>query len=78
MRNVADSAMFLFEGKAILCPLDDLEKSDHPHIGEFLAMDSLKMVQGRQLGSRVTCRSDALSTSRSRADQTFADQVFPW
>jgi len=45
MRKVADSVMFLFEGHAIFFgPLQDLEKSDHPHIVEFLAMDSLKMV----------------------------------
>jgi phospholipid/cholesterol/gamma-HCH transport system ATP-binding protein len=45
MRKVADSVMFLFEGHAIFFgPIEDLEKSDHPHIVEFLAMDSLKMV----------------------------------
>lgn len=45
MRKVADSVMFLFEGKAIFFgPIGDLEKSDHPHIKEFLAMDRLEMV----------------------------------
>jgi phospholipid/cholesterol/gamma-HCH transport system ATP-binding protein len=45
MRKVADSVMFLFEGHAIFFgPIEDLDKSDHPHIVEFLAMDSLKMV----------------------------------
>jgi len=32
--------MVLFEGKAIYFgPVADLEKSEHPHIQEFLAMD---------------------------------------
>jgi phospholipid/cholesterol/gamma-HCH transport system ATP-binding protein len=45
MRKVADAVMFLFEGKAIFFgPLADLEKADHPHIKEFLAMDRLEMV----------------------------------
>jgi phospholipid/cholesterol/gamma-HCH transport system ATP-binding protein len=40
MRNVADRVVVLFEGKAIFFgPVEDLEKSDHPHIQEFLAMD---------------------------------------
>jgi phospholipid/cholesterol/gamma-HCH transport system ATP-binding protein len=40
MRNVADRVVVLFEGKAIYFgPVDGLEKSDHPHIQEFLAMD---------------------------------------
>jgi phospholipid/cholesterol/gamma-HCH transport system ATP-binding protein len=40
MRNVADRVVVLFEGKAIYFgPVDGLEKSDHPHIKEFLAMD---------------------------------------
>ena len=40
MYKVADRVMFLFEGKAIFFgPIADLEKSDHPHIQEFLEMD---------------------------------------
>jgi phospholipid/cholesterol/gamma-HCH transport system ATP-binding protein len=45
MRNVADLVVFLFEGKAIYFgPVKDLEKSDHPHIREFLAMDRVELV----------------------------------
>src|ERR1700720_3554593 len=40
MRKVADKVVFLFEGRVIYFGLTgDLEKSDHPHIQEFLAMD---------------------------------------
>jgi ABC-type transporter Mla maintaining outer membrane lipid asymmetry ATPase subunit MlaF len=40
MREVADSVVVLFEGRAIYFgPVADLEKSEHPHIQEFLAMD---------------------------------------
>jgi phospholipid/cholesterol/gamma-HCH transport system ATP-binding protein len=40
MREVADRVVFLFEGRSIYFgPVTDLEKSDHPHIQEFLAMD---------------------------------------
>ncbi len=40
MRRVADKVVFLFEGRAIYFgPVADLEKSPHPHIQEFLAMD---------------------------------------
>jgi phospholipid/cholesterol/gamma-HCH transport system ATP-binding protein len=40
MRKVADTVVVLFEGKAIYFgPVADLEKSEHPHIQEFLAMD---------------------------------------
>jgi len=40
MRNVADRVVVLFEGHAIYFgPVADLEKSQHPHIKEFLAMD---------------------------------------
>jgi len=40
MRNVADRVVVLYEGKAIYFgPVADLEKSPHPHIQEFLAMD---------------------------------------
>src|SRR5947209_937540 len=44
MRKVADSVVVLFEGKAIYFgPVRDLDKSEHPHIREFLAMDRLEM-----------------------------------
>ncbi len=40
MRNVADRVVVLFEGRSIYFgPVADLEKSEHPHIKEFLAMD---------------------------------------
>ena len=39
-RKVADRVVFLFEGRSIYFgPVADLDKSDHPHIQEFLAMD---------------------------------------
>jgi len=42
MRKVADTVVVLHEGKAIYFgPVADLEKSDHPHIHEFLAMDKV-------------------------------------
>ena len=42
MRRVADNVVVLFEGKAIYFgPVKDLEKSSHPHIQEFLAMDNV-------------------------------------
>jgi phospholipid/cholesterol/gamma-HCH transport system ATP-binding protein len=45
MRRVADTVVFLFEGKAIYFgPVSELEQSDHPHIREFLAMDRVEMV----------------------------------
>jgi len=45
MRRVADRVMFLYDGKAIYFgPVQDLEKCDHPHIREFLAMDRVEMV----------------------------------
>ncbi|HLH41050.1 MAG TPA: ATP-binding cassette domain-containing protein [Bryobacteraceae bacterium] len=40
MWRVADRVVVLFEGKAIYFgPVKDLEKSPHPHIQEFLALD---------------------------------------
>jgi phospholipid/cholesterol/gamma-HCH transport system ATP-binding protein len=40
MRKVADRVVVLHEGHAIYFgPVKDLEKSEHPHIREFLAMD---------------------------------------
>src|SRR5271166_633479 len=42
MRKVADRVVFLYEGGVIYFgPVDELEKSEHPHIQEFLAMDTL-------------------------------------
>ena len=40
MRHVADKVVILHEGRAIYFgPVDGLDKSPHPHIQEFLAMD---------------------------------------
>jgi len=45
MRKVADKVVVLYEGRAIYFgPVADLEKSDHPHIREFLAMDRVELV----------------------------------
>ena len=42
MRRVADRVVVLFEGRAIYFgPVAELEKSTHPHIQEFLAMDEV-------------------------------------
>jgi phospholipid/cholesterol/gamma-HCH transport system ATP-binding protein len=42
MRRVADKVVVLFEGQAIYFgPTKDLDKSNHPHIQEFLAMDQV-------------------------------------
>lgn len=44
MRKVADRVVFLYEGKAIYAgPVSELEKSEHPHIKEFLAMDRVEL-----------------------------------
>ncbi len=44
MRKVADTVVFLFEGSAIFFgKTEDLEKSDHPQIREFLAMDRVEI-----------------------------------
>jgi|SRR5579884_4219592 len=44
MRKVADRVVFLYEGRAIYSgPVAGLEKSDHPHIQEFLAMDRVEL-----------------------------------
>ena len=44
MRKVADSVVFLYEGKAIYFgPVEDLDRSGHPHIQEFLAMDRVEL-----------------------------------
>lgn len=47
MRKVADRVVVLFEGRAIYFgPVNELDKSDHPHIREFLAMDRVELVPG--------------------------------
>ncbi len=47
MRKVADSGVVLYKGQAIYFgPVKDLEKSDHPHIRAFLAMDRVDLVAG--------------------------------
>jgi phospholipid/cholesterol/gamma-HCH transport system ATP-binding protein len=47
MRRVADKVVVLFQGQAIYFgPVRDLEKSPHPHIREFLAMDRVELVPG--------------------------------
>jgi phospholipid/cholesterol/gamma-HCH transport system ATP-binding protein len=44
MWKVADRVVFLFEGRVIYFgPTADLEKADHPHIQEFLAMDRVDL-----------------------------------
>ncbi len=44
MRKVGDRVVFLHEGKAIYAgPVEDLDKSDNPHIQEFLAMDRVEL-----------------------------------
>jgi phospholipid/cholesterol/gamma-HCH transport system ATP-binding protein len=43
MRKVADTVVFLFDGQVIFFgPLGEMEKADHPHIREFLAMDRVE------------------------------------
>jgi len=45
MNKVADRVVFLYEGGVIFFgPIGDLEKSDHPHIREFLEMDRVRRV----------------------------------
>jgi ABC-type transporter Mla maintaining outer membrane lipid asymmetry ATPase subunit MlaF len=40
MYKVADRVVVLYEGRVIYFgPTDGLEKSEHPHIKEFLEMD---------------------------------------
>jgi len=44
MRKVGDRVVFLHEGKALYAGLvQDLDKSDNPHIQEFLAMDRVEL-----------------------------------
>lgn len=45
MRKVADTVMFLYKGEAIYFgPVSELDKSQHPHVKQFLAMDRLEFV----------------------------------
>jgi phospholipid/cholesterol/gamma-HCH transport system ATP-binding protein len=47
MRKVADSVVFLYKGEAIYFgPVTELEKSEHPHVKQFLAMDRVE-ISGR-------------------------------
>jgi phospholipid/cholesterol/gamma-HCH transport system ATP-binding protein len=44
MRKVADKVVFLFDSRVIFFgTVADLDKSDHPHIQEFLAMDRVEL-----------------------------------
>jgi phospholipid/cholesterol/gamma-HCH transport system ATP-binding protein len=44
MWKVADTVVFLYEGGVIYFgPVAGLEKADHPHIREFLAMDRVEL-----------------------------------
>lgn len=43
MNRVADTVVFLYKGNVIYFgPVKDLEKSDHPHIQEFLGLDRVE------------------------------------
>jgi phospholipid/cholesterol/gamma-HCH transport system ATP-binding protein len=44
MRKVADTVVFLYKGEAIYFgPVAELEKSNHPHVKQFLAMDEVEV-----------------------------------
>ena len=44
MRKVADTVVFLYKGEAIYFgPVNDLEKCNHPHVKQFLAMDKVEV-----------------------------------
>jgi phospholipid/cholesterol/gamma-HCH transport system ATP-binding protein len=44
MRKVADSVVFLYKGEEIYFgPVSDLDKCDHPHVKQFLAMDKVEI-----------------------------------
>ncbi len=44
MRKVADSVVFLYKGEAIYFgPVSELEKCQHPHVQQFLAMDKVEV-----------------------------------
>jgi phospholipid/cholesterol/gamma-HCH transport system ATP-binding protein len=43
MHRVADRVVFLHQGQVIFFgPVEDLGKSNHPHIQQFLALDEVK------------------------------------
>jgi len=45
MHRVADRVVFLHQGQVIFFgPVEDLQKSNHPHIQQFLALDQVKTV----------------------------------
>jgi phospholipid/cholesterol/gamma-HCH transport system ATP-binding protein len=42
MRQVADDVVILHEGRAIYFgPVGEIERNEHPHIQEFLALDRM-------------------------------------
>jgi phospholipid/cholesterol/gamma-HCH transport system ATP-binding protein len=44
MRKVADRVVFLYDGRVIYFgPVADLDRAEHPHIREFLAMDRVEI-----------------------------------
>jgi phospholipid/cholesterol/gamma-HCH transport system ATP-binding protein len=44
MRKVADRVVFLFEGRVIYFgPVSEMDRSDHPHVQEFLRMDRVEV-----------------------------------
>jgi ABC-type transporter Mla maintaining outer membrane lipid asymmetry ATPase subunit MlaF len=44
MRKVADSVVFLYKGEAIYFgPVSELDKCEHPHVRQFLAMDKVEV-----------------------------------
>ena len=44
MRRVADTVMFLYKGDAIYFgPVSELDKCEHPHVRQFLAMDRVEI-----------------------------------
>jgi phospholipid/cholesterol/gamma-HCH transport system ATP-binding protein len=44
MRKVADSVVFLFEGRVIYFgPVSEMDRCDHPHVAEFLANDRVQL-----------------------------------
>jgi phospholipid/cholesterol/gamma-HCH transport system ATP-binding protein len=44
MRKVADTVMFLYKGDSIYFgPVSELDKCEHPHVKQFLAMDRVEL-----------------------------------
>jgi len=54
MYKVADRVVFLYDGVIFFGPVSELEKSEHPHIQEFLAMD--RVVRGKEKGFNAEAR----------------------